>query len=195
MLIHALRSVLYVLPPLRPLMVCRTCVANPVRRVLADRCAPCDRCRRLPRPSLGPGNRTAVARARGTQGLGALRRVGRPRTPARDRRARRTCMRSALRPSLSLTPARQVRLWEPKTGKPIGDALKGHSKWVTSLAWEPIHLCAPFSIATSFFSCLACTETPRRRASRRRPKMGPCASGPRAALGRSSTRLADTPRA
>ncbi|KAF4586596.1 hypothetical protein EYR40_010608 [Pleurotus pulmonarius] len=33
-----------------------------------------------------------------------------------------------------------VRLWDPKTGKPIGDALKGHSKWVTSLAWEPIHL-------------------------------------------------------
>ncbi|TCD69074.1 hypothetical protein EIP91_008972 [Steccherinum ochraceum] len=34
----------------------------------------------------------------------------------------------------------QVRLWEPKTGKPLGDAMKGHSKWVTSLAWEPIHL-------------------------------------------------------
>ncbi|KAF7790242.1 hypothetical protein EIP86_001194 [Pleurotus ostreatoroseus] len=33
-----------------------------------------------------------------------------------------------------------VRLWDPKTGKPIGDALRGHSKWVTSLAWEPIHL-------------------------------------------------------
>ncbi|KAL1696741.1 WD40-repeat-containing domain protein [Schizophyllum commune] len=33
-----------------------------------------------------------------------------------------------------------VRLWDPKTGKPIGDALKGHSKWVTSLAWEPVHL-------------------------------------------------------
>ncbi len=33
-----------------------------------------------------------------------------------------------------------VRLWDPKTGKPIGDALKGHTKWVTSLSWEPIHL-------------------------------------------------------
>ncbi|TFK68735.1 WD40 repeat-like protein [Pluteus cervinus] len=33
-----------------------------------------------------------------------------------------------------------VRLWDPKTGKPIGDALKGHSKWITSLAWEPIHI-------------------------------------------------------
>jgi ribosome assembly protein 4 len=36
----------------------------------------------------------------------------------------------------------QVRLWDPKTGKPFGDALKGHSKWVTSLSWEPIHLYA-----------------------------------------------------
>jgi len=34
----------------------------------------------------------------------------------------------------------QVRIWEPKSGKPIGDALKGHSKWITSLAWEPIHI-------------------------------------------------------
>lgn len=33
-----------------------------------------------------------------------------------------------------------VRLWEPKTGKPIGDTLKGHTKWITSLAWEPIHI-------------------------------------------------------
>ena len=33
-----------------------------------------------------------------------------------------------------------VRLWDPKSGKPLGDALKGHTKWVTSLAWEPIHL-------------------------------------------------------
>ncbi|KAF9525929.1 WD-repeat protein [Crepidotus variabilis] len=33
-----------------------------------------------------------------------------------------------------------VRLWNPQTGESIGDALKGHSKWVTSLAWEPIHI-------------------------------------------------------
>ncbi|PPQ65191.1 hypothetical protein CVT24_011375 [Panaeolus cyanescens] len=33
-----------------------------------------------------------------------------------------------------------VRLWDPKTGAAIGDALKGHSKWVTSLSWEPIHI-------------------------------------------------------
>ena len=34
-----------------------------------------------------------------------------------------------------------VRLWEPKKGVAIGDALKGHTKWITSLAWEPIHMC------------------------------------------------------
>ncbi|RUS16500.1 WD40-repeat-containing domain protein [Endogone sp. FLAS-F59071] len=33
-----------------------------------------------------------------------------------------------------------VRLWDPKTGKPLGDALKGHTKWITCLAWEPFHL-------------------------------------------------------
>ncbi|ANZ73997.1 BA75_00789T0 [Komagataella pastoris] len=33
-----------------------------------------------------------------------------------------------------------VRLWDPISGKPIGDALKGHGKWVSSLSWEPIHL-------------------------------------------------------
>ncbi|KAF7297744.1 WD repeat protein [Mycena kentingensis (nom. inval.)] len=33
-----------------------------------------------------------------------------------------------------------VIIWDPKTGKQIGDALKGHSKWIMSLCWEPIHL-------------------------------------------------------
>ncbi|CCD26604.1 Rsa4p NDAI_0I00350 [Naumovozyma dairenensis CBS 421] len=33
-----------------------------------------------------------------------------------------------------------IRLWEGKSGKPVGDALRGHLKWITSLAWEPIHL-------------------------------------------------------
>jgi ribosome assembly protein 4 len=44
----------------------------------------------------------------------------------------------------------QVRLWDPKTGKPIGDALKGHTKWVTSLAWEPIHMSVPFPLSVTF---------------------------------------------
>ncbi|BGP08275.1 ribosome assembly [Rhodotorula toruloides] len=33
-----------------------------------------------------------------------------------------------------------VRLWDPKTGKAVGEPMRGHSKWITSLAWEPIHL-------------------------------------------------------
>lgn len=33
-----------------------------------------------------------------------------------------------------------VRLWEPKNGKQIGEPLKGHTKWITGLAWEPVHL-------------------------------------------------------
>ena len=52
--------------------------------------------------------------------------------------------------SILSVPA-QVRLWDPKTGKPNGDALRGHSKWVTSLAWEPAHmyvLVCPCSIVT-----------------------------------------------
>ncbi|KAG8982746.1 hypothetical protein FRB90_006576 [Tulasnella sp. 427] len=33
-----------------------------------------------------------------------------------------------------------VRLWDPVKGVAIGDAMKGHTKWITSLAWEPIHI-------------------------------------------------------
>lgn len=36
-----------------------------------------------------------------------------------------------------------VRLWEADTGKPLGSALTGHSKWVSSLSWEPLHLTSP----------------------------------------------------
>ena len=32
-----------------------------------------------------------------------------------------------------------VRLWDPATGKQLGGPLKGHTKWVTSLSWEPYH--------------------------------------------------------
>lgn len=31
-------------------------------------------------------------------------------------------------------------MWDPETGKAKGDALRGHSKWITALAWEPLHL-------------------------------------------------------
>ena len=36
-----------------------------------------------------------------------------------------------------------VRLWNPYNGELLGAPLKGHTKWVTSLAWEPFHLWAP----------------------------------------------------
>lgn len=38
-----------------------------------------------------------------------------------------------------------VRLWDPKSGKPDGEGMKGHTKWITSLSWEPIHLYDIFS--------------------------------------------------
>ncbi|XP_038615160.1 notchless protein homolog 1 [Tachyglossus aculeatus] len=34
----------------------------------------------------------------------------------------------------------QIFLWDPRTGKQLGRALTGHSKWITSLCWEPLHL-------------------------------------------------------
>ena len=33
-----------------------------------------------------------------------------------------------------------ARIWNPKTGEGLGGPLKGHSKWITSLAWEPYHV-------------------------------------------------------
>lgn len=45
-----------------------------------------------------------------------------------------------------------VRMWDPKTGKQLGEPMRGHSKWITSLAWEPIHMCVftPFPTFPSF---------------------------------------------
>lgn len=37
----------------------------------------------------------------------------------------------------------KVRLWSPATGQPLGNPLLGHSKWITSLAFEPLHLLSP----------------------------------------------------
>jgi len=42
-----------------------------------------------------------------------------------------------------------VRLWDPKTGKQVGEPMRGHSKWITSLAWEPIHLCVVYCASFS----------------------------------------------
>ena len=33
-----------------------------------------------------------------------------------------------------------IRLWNPMTGQPLGSVLRGHSKWIRSIAWEPYHL-------------------------------------------------------
>ena len=55
----------------------------------------------------------------------------------------------------------QVRLWDPKTGKPIGDAMKGHTKWVTSLAWEPIHMSVNLSVVVSSLPTSTCKKRSR----------------------------------
>ncbi|XP_072446080.1 notchless protein homolog 1 [Chiloscyllium punctatum] len=34
----------------------------------------------------------------------------------------------------------QIFLWDPRTGKQIGKVLTGHSKWITYLCWEPLHI-------------------------------------------------------
>ncbi|KAG7192028.1 ribosome assembly [Scheffersomyces spartinae] len=33
-----------------------------------------------------------------------------------------------------------IRLWDADTGKQMGSALTGHSKWISSLTWEPLNL-------------------------------------------------------
>jgi ribosome assembly protein 4 len=35
----------------------------------------------------------------------------------------------------------EVRIWDPATGKEACRPLTGHTAWVTSLAWEPLHRC------------------------------------------------------
>lgn len=34
----------------------------------------------------------------------------------------------------------QIFIWDPNTGKQIGKTLTGHTKWITWLCWEPLHL-------------------------------------------------------
>lgn len=33
-----------------------------------------------------------------------------------------------------------IRLWDTVTGAPLGNPLVGHTKWISSLTWEPLHL-------------------------------------------------------
>jgi ribosome assembly protein 4 len=34
----------------------------------------------------------------------------------------------------------KVIIWDPKTGKQIGCTMTRHTKFITALAWEPLHL-------------------------------------------------------
>lgn len=34
----------------------------------------------------------------------------------------------------------EIRVWEAESGKQTGRSLAGHKKWVTCLAWQPLHL-------------------------------------------------------
>lgn len=33
----------------------------------------------------------------------------------------------------------EICIWDPNTGQQIGRTLRGHSKWINSMAWEPFH--------------------------------------------------------
>jgi ribosome assembly protein 4 len=33
----------------------------------------------------------------------------------------------------------EIRMWDPKNGKAVGQPMRGHKKWITSLAFEPLH--------------------------------------------------------
>jgi ribosome assembly protein 4 len=43
---------------------------------------------------------------------------------------------------VSADRAGEIRVWNPDTGEQRGPALRGHSKWITSLSFEPFH-CDP----------------------------------------------------
>ncbi|XP_065868417.1 notchless protein homolog isoform X2 [Euphorbia lathyris] len=44
---------------------------------------------------------------------------------------------------VSGSKAGELQCWDPQTGKPLGNALMGHKKWITGISWEPVHLSAP----------------------------------------------------
>ncbi|RKP10731.1 WD40-repeat-containing domain protein [Thamnocephalis sphaerospora] len=39
----------------------------------------------------------------------------------------------------TVAAALQIRIWDPETGKAVGGPLKGHTKWITCIVWEPFH--------------------------------------------------------
>ncbi|KAK6164519.1 hypothetical protein DH2020_001383 [Rehmannia glutinosa] len=44
---------------------------------------------------------------------------------------------------VSGSKAGELLCWDPHTGKPSGNPLTGHKKWITGISWEPVHLSAP----------------------------------------------------
>ncbi|KAB1224851.1 hypothetical protein CJ030_MR1G013947 [Morella rubra] len=44
---------------------------------------------------------------------------------------------------VSGSKAGELQCWDPQTGKPSGNPLMGHKKWITGISWEPVHLNAP----------------------------------------------------
>lgn len=44
-------------------------------------------------------------------------------------------------------------IWDPDLGKVHGKPITAHGKWITSLAWEPLHLCSSSSSANSEGGC------------------------------------------
>merc|ERR1711860_77549 len=34
----------------------------------------------------------------------------------------------------------KIIIWDPKTGKQVGTTMARHTKFITALAWEPLHL-------------------------------------------------------
>lgn len=122
----------------------RTHFADSLCIIFTYRKSTCDWFGRLQCSFMGSIHRNTFTCTFWPQRLGFVRRMGSSRTKISYWRTRWPCKCCICNPSSfkkTRTHSRQVRLWDPKTGKPIGDALKGHTKWVTSLAWEPVHLC------------------------------------------------------
>ncbi|PKI62946.1 notchless protein homolog [Punica granatum] len=44
---------------------------------------------------------------------------------------------------VSGSKAGELKIWDPLSGKPSGNPLVGHRKWITGISWEPVHLNSP----------------------------------------------------
>ncbi|XP_011047361.1 PREDICTED: notchless protein homolog [Populus euphratica] len=41
---------------------------------------------------------------------------------------------------VSESKAGELQCWDPQAGKPSGNLLVVHKKWITGISWEPVHL-------------------------------------------------------